>query len=224
MLKQFSSCLLFASFCFTSTAQKNKFSYGFQTGVIINSASGTAIYNHSKSTLTGFSFGGHLKVQTSNHVAFKVLLSYEQNGWVYRNLYFQDATGTSPTGLALADVYNKLHYLNLPILTEYSFGNKIKFSLDGGIFLGFLVHNKSVIKIKDPTAPDQSFKSNARHTINWGVSAGAAVQFPIRHKLKLDFGLRNNFGLANINKSQDGGNSSIRTNAFSILTGLSFEL
>lgn len=215
MKRILSVIFIFFSFIFISTAQKNSIEYGFQTGVNINSAHGAAINTASKKSSTGFSIGGHFKWQTSKHFALKALAAYEQNGWSYRSLVFPSGPG---------DAFIKLHYLNIPLVAEYSFGNKVKFNIDGGIFVGFLLHNKVTVKITGATPSTENSTSESYRPINFGASAGAGAEFPLTNKVKLDIGVRNNFGLISINKSPYGQPSTIQTNVFSIVAGVSFGL
>jgi len=216
MIKQFFLGLFLFTLCIPLSAQKNNIEYGFQSGVNINSAYGNAINKSVRKSAAGFSIGGHFKIQTSKHFAFKALLAYEQNGWTYRSLVFASGPGSA---------FFKLNYLNLPLLVEYSYGNKIKFNIDGGVFGGYLLSNKLTIKITGDTPSTESSSSDARKSVNFGISAGAGAQFPLASKLKLDFGIRNNLGLANINKSANvQQSSSIKTNALSILAGVTFQL
>lgn len=218
MVKQIIFCITCYCFCSIAVAQHKAISYGFQTGLTINSAAGTAVNDDAKSALIGFSAGGHYNILLKKHLSFKMRLAYERNGWMYRNLMY--APGT-------ANTFFKLNYLNLPVLLEWSFGDKIKFYYDAGVFAGALLSNTITVKYTGISLPSESFSSDYRRTMNFGVSTGAGLQVPLTNHLKLDVSLNNNFGLSNINKGPNNNNTSvgtIKTNAFSMLAGLTFAL
>ena len=100
--------------------------------------------------------------------------------------------------LGTGDLLEKLNYLNLPVVAEYSFGKKIKFKVDAGFFAGYLLKATAVQKIKEPVASTHTFTLTNRKSINFGVSAGAGLQISLTSKIKLDLGIRDNLGLANI--------------------------
>lgn len=222
MKKNIFLSLILLSFFLFSSGQKNTIEFGFQSGLNLNSAYGNAINKDYKGVLTGLSIGGHFKVNMTKHFGLKAILSYDQYGWAYRSLTFEDSWGS---GLVKGDVLNKLNYLNLPILAEYSFGEKIKFNINGGVFFGYLLNNKMVIIIKEPTVSNNESTSDNYKSANFGLSVGAGVQIPVTAKIKFDFGIRNSTGLTNIYTSNTNNNSSIiKTNSFLILAGVVFNI
>lgn len=220
-MKKYFFFLLLITHYFTSNAQKNKIAYGFSSGVNLNSAYGNESLKKYSGTMAGLHIGGYFKISTDKHFALKAILAYDQNGYIYRSLTFSDVIGND---LGTGDLLEKLNYLNVPLLAEYSFGKKIKFYADAGIFAGYLLKYSIVRKIKEPVASTTKTTTSYRKSLNFGVSAGAGLQFPLTAAVKLDFGLRNNLGLANIYKPQSTENGTIKTNSFSIVTGLTFNL
>jgi opacity protein-like surface antigen len=222
MKKNIFFSLIFISLFLNGKAQKYNLEYSFQSGLNLNTIHGKTNLKQSASVLTGLSVGGHFKINVNKHFGLKAAVAYDQYGWANRSLVFEDNLGTE---IGKSDVLSRLNYLNLPLLAEYSFGNKIKFNLDGGIFLGFLVSSKVITKVTESLQPGQAATttspSNSTKAINFGVAFGAGVQIPITNIFKLDFGVRDNLGLTNIGKSQTV-NSSIKTNTFSILAGVTF--
>lgn len=208
-----------------SNGQKTSTEYGFQTGLNLNSAYGSSVSKDLKGILPGLSIGAHIKINLKKQFGLKMIVAYDQYGWAYRSVYLEDNTGTA---LGKGDVLFKLNYLNLPVLAEYSFGNKIKFYVDAGMFFGVLLNNWLITKVNEPLSPGQvtvtKNKSAYRNSTNFGICLGFGTQIPIASKIKLNFDLRNSTGLSNINKSSSAGSSTIKTNTISILGGLSFKL
>jgi hypothetical protein len=217
--------VIFVNTILFSYAQKAKLEYGFQSGLNISTAYGTSIAKDYRSPLMGLHVGGHIKLNQSQHWGIKFLLSYDQIGWSYNSLVIENNTGS---GLLNVDMLIKLNYLNLPMLAEYSFGKKVKIHVNGGPFMGILLNNKIVTKLNEPVPPNEQAKtetsSDYRKKMNVGLSLGSGIQIPLDSKLKLDFNLMNNLGLSNIYKSNTSEVGDIKTNAFTISAGLTFEL
>jgi hypothetical protein len=210
---------------FHGKSQINSLEYGFHGGINLNSASGTAVNQEYKNTLLGFNIGGHFKINTSNRFGIKAILQYDQNGWAYRSLTFEDNTGTI---IGMGDVLFKLNYLNLPILAEYSFGNKITFNTAAGLFLGILLNNQIITKVNEPIAPNPvtttKTSSDFRKSGNFGISLSAGIQIPISAKTKLVFNIHDNYGLSNIYEAQGSSGNTLKTNSFALISGFTFLL
>ncbi len=222
-MKQLLFTLIIINLSLLSKGQKAKIEYGFQSGLNISTAYGDGISKDYSSSLTGLHIGGHLKIKKTENLGFKVLMAYDEIGWKYESVGFEGSMGNP---FNYADIIFKHNYLNMPVLAEYSFGKKVKVHVDGGLFLGILLNNKIIIQYKDPIPPNQEpvSSSDYRKKTNYGLSLGAGIQIPVASKLKLDFDLRNSLGLANIYKSQTSNVGNIKTNAFTISAGLTFEL
>ncbi len=212
-------------FILSAEAQKNTQSYGINTGVNLNTARGNVVYKPAVGVLPGIHLGAYYKINFTNTVALKIMLAYDQMGWAYRSLYFENSNGT---GIVKGDVLQKINYLNLPVVAAYSFGKKIKFTAEAGVFTGLLLNNKTITKITEaaaPNTPPSTTKSSSanRKKINYGLVAGAGMALPLTSSTQLHFNCANNFGLANIYKSSPGQpTTTIKTNTFSITAGLSF--
>ena len=212
---------LFLTISLCGRAQKNPIEFSFQTGVNINAVYGNSGLKKYTGTIAGLHVGVHFKMKMNRHFAIKALLAYDQNGMAYRSLTFTNDMGND---LGTGDLLEKLNYLNLPVVAEYSFGKKIKFKVDAGFFAGYLLKATAVQKIKEPVASTHTFALTNRKAINFGISAGAGLQIPLTSKIKLDLGIRDNLGLANIYKPQASESGTIKTNSFSILAGLTFAI
>ncbi len=226
MKKHFALTFISITFFLFSKSQDKVFEYGLHAGLNLNTAFGTAVNKDYKDNLLGFNIGGHFKINTSNRFGIKAILHYEQNGWTYRSLTFENNTGTT---FGKGDVLFKLNYIYLPILAEYSFGNKLKFYTDAGIFLGALLNNQIITKIKEPVPPNEitttKSKSDSRRPVNFGISFGAGLQIPFSPTLKLGVNILDDYGLLNINKPTGSSTSTtIKTNSLSLSLGIVFTL
>lgn len=221
-MKQILFTLILINLLLVSKGQNAKIEYGFQSGINISSAYGN---NTPDVPLTGLHIGGHLKMNKTVNWSFKVIMTYDEIGWKYESVAFENSTGNV---IDYADILFKHNYLNIAVLAEYSFGKKVRIHVDGGLFLGILLNNKIITQYKDPIPPNQDpsteRSSDNRKKTNYGLALGSGIQIPIASNLKLDFDLRNSLGLSNIYKSQTSNVGNIKTNSFTISAGLTFEL
>jgi hypothetical protein len=218
-MKKYFFFLLLSTLFFNSNAQKNKIAYGFNGGINLNSAYANETLKKYSGTMAGLHIDGYFKISMDKHFGLKAILAYDQNGYIYRSLTFSDVIGND---LGTGDLLEKLNYLNVPLLTEYSFGKKIKFYAEAGVFTGYLLKYTIVRKIKEPVSSVTKTTSDYRKKVNFGLSAGAGLHIPLNSRKKLVFAVRNNLGLANIYKPQSTEKGTIKTNSFSIVTGLTF--
>jgi len=195
--------------------------YGFHSGININSARGTALSTPYKKTLIGLNIGGHIKFNITRYFGIKLQPQYDQNGWAYRNLYFTTGGGNS---IGQGDALTRLSYINLPVLAEYTVGNKIKFHIAAGGFVGVLVKSELITRITDPVPPNETSttksKSDSWQTINAGLSFGAGLQIPAGKNLKIDIQVLDNYGLGNINKPGNSSHTTVKTNALGLFAGI----
>ena len=225
MTKHLLSATVLSLLFFIASAQKKSNEIGFHGGVNFNSASGNGINKSYRGTQFGFNAGGSIKINCTNNFGVKIIFNYEQYGWAYRSLFLENAAGTD---IGKGDIIYKLNYLNFPVLVEYTAGNKIKFNANAGVFVGFLIRNERITKVREGLnggAPSTSSSSlNYWKAINYGIAVGFGIQMNLTSKIKLNINVRNDVGLANINKPQGTTSNSVKTNSLSISPRLSFPL
>ena len=209
--------LIFISFFFMSNAQENKMAYGFEAGANLSTAYGKNVGKEQNGIVAGLHLGGHFKINITHHFGIKTLLAYDQVGSSYGALVFENSTAT---GLVNGELVNKLNYLDLPLLAEYSSGNKIKFNINAGVFAGYLLKYTLITKTDEPGVRAKRTYPDTRKSMNFGVSAGTGIQVPITNTIKLDIGIQDNLGLSNTYKS----NGTKKINSLAVIAGLTFAL
>jgi hypothetical protein len=189
----------------------------------MNSASGIDfIPKQNRGTYIGKSLGGFIKYNLSKQFGVKGFLKYDQNGYKIKDITFADINGniiSNKTNLIIRNTY-----INIPILAEYSFGEKIKINLNGGPFIGillssFLITNINAVAANGDQFPNKS-KSESYNGLNMGMALGANLYLPVNKKINLLFGFNNNFGVINI-FTKSTSSTNVKSNAFSILGGIS---
>ena len=201
-------------------AQKHPYEYGFQGGLVVGSANGSAIVSASKDRLTGMGFGIHFKRNFSPNVGLKIKINYEQMGWAYRSS-FVEGNGNNSPALDRVDVLYRLPFLNIPVLAEYAFGKQLKVYVNAGPFIGFLLDSKFLVRYKDRNEPDVTSSTNRIKSLNAGIATGIGMSYPLSSTLKINLASSQQFGMMDVeNNSQ----SNLRTNlnAFTFMTGVSF--
>ncbi|RYY69715.1 MAG: PorT family protein [Chitinophagaceae bacterium] len=188
-----------------------KVEYGLQTGLNLNSITAENTIEK-QGILPGLNIGAHLKVNASKHFGLKVILQYEQRGYMFKDLIVEYPGNR----IGKADILSRQNYIDLKALPTLTVGNYRTFYLYAGPTLGVLVSNKLITKFKDSLPPgnQSSVKTNAvkKKPINVGVAIGIGTQIPIAPSIQLCFDVRSDLGLTNIYKS---GNGKLRTFSFS---------
>lgn len=130
---------------------------------------------------------------------------------------------TDPSGNIIGTGIIRFHYdyVTVPVLLRACIGNKIKYFLNAGPSLSFLLGQKTITD--SPRGNSTTTNTNNYKTLNFGLTGGIGMAIPIKEKFSLSFELRNNYGLSNIYVSSSS-NSAIKTNATSLLVGFSYKL
>lgn len=206
-----------------SQAQKqSKFEVGFQGGWVLGNANGSAVDNPSKDVLSGVGFGLNIKRNLKERFALKLGINYEQMGWAYRNMALVSTPPDPGSFFSYADILQRQSYINVPVLAEYSFGNKLQLHLNAGPFIGFLVKSNTTIDYKNDQLPDEKSSNKNIKPFIAGVATGLGLSYPLTSTLKVNLQGSQQFGLMNVGKNASASTTKLRS--FSITTGLSFSL
>jgi Outer membrane protein beta-barrel domain len=216
---------------FQGYAQENRISIGAQVGPNFSMLWGNDPMKRYLSGIVGFSVGGQIKYNLTNHWGLVASPSFEQTGGhahIPGTIYFP-ASSFDPNTYNIPDYFNyttKLGYIIMPIQAEYTIGVKVRFKINGGVYAGILT-NKSDRHYFDPIVnkysyylvPVQRFEiENEYKTMNFGLSFGMGVQIPINKLILIDLTARDNLGLTNIYIKPSVG--ALRTNSLNLLAGV----
>lgn len=200
--------------------EQSKYEVGFQGGWVLGTANGSAVDNPFKDALSGVGFGLNIKKNLNERFAFKLGISYEQMGWAYRNLALVSTPPSPGSIFTYADILQRQSYINVPVLAEYSFGNKLQLHLNAGPFIGFLLNSNTTIDYENDQFPDEKSSNKNIKPFIAGAATGLGLSYPITSTIKVSLQGSQQFGLMNVGKNA----SSITTklSSFSLTTGLSF--
>ena len=230
-MKNIAVVVIFIFSSLNSKAQARKIELGIRAGINLGSLYGLGTdftyFNQNKKDFFGGVVGLQFRYRLSPRYALKTFIQLEQNA-----IFLHDITVQDPSSYEYkqGDKIYKQSYINMPILFERSFGNRVTFNFNGGLFLGVLVKDVLVTKVKQqfisfgqqPTNETFEAKKNNHKLFNLGLSFGTGVLLPVTKKIFVSINIQDNLGLMNIAK--DYPNNSLGTNSISLMTGLVFPL
>lgn len=126
--------------------------------------------------------GVSVRYLTEKNLGLIVELNYSQQGWQQQ---FEDREGNEIT---YYEHQHQLNYINIPFLTHIYFGNKVRFFINLGPQLGFLLSENENMnqRLKDDLASgayDNSqtetgqFYNKADRRLDYGITAGMGLEF-----------------------------------------------
>lgn len=147
--------------------------------------------------LNGLQFGFSFRYAEERHVGLLAELNIEQRGWKEN---FEEAPFS---------FHRRLTYIELPVMTHIFFGSRtVKGFFNLGPEVGYMIGDKATADfpyMELPNVPD--FPSNRRYEqmqmdissrFDYGITAGAGVEFIIRRRHSITLEGRYYYGLGNI--------------------------
>ena len=121
------------------------------------------------------------------------------------------------------DIHAVFEYLTLPLLARVSFGEDIKFFVNGGPYFGFLLQQSFVQKAVGEYPETKTYNDDLFKTVDFGACVGIGLTIPIAKAILFSIELRNNLGLMNISSEPVVNDDIIATNATDLLVGFSYQ-
>jgi len=212
--------LVLVSCIITSTLHAQKMTFEFLGGPNISKMYGNFGYNdvNPKVSLTS-GLGLSYKLKEHLSLAFKGL--YERKGCMGKFTMFAYQTAAVQSYYYSENYKFRFisNYLTLPITLQYTRGKRIKYTGEAGVYTSILIRETYKAKQISGSSFETTDVTNTSKRMDAGLSLGYRTSFPLTNKLYLNVVLFDNLGLINTAK-----NGTIRTNAFNILTGLSFSI
>lgn len=148
--------------------------------------------------LNGMQFGFSFRYAEERHVGLLAELNIEQRGWKED---FEEAPFS---------FQRRLTYIELPVMTHIFFGSRtIKVFFNLGPEVGYMIGDKSTASFPYMDLPGgvRDFPANRRYeqmqmeissSFDYGITAGAGVEFILRHRHSITLEGRYYYGLGNI--------------------------
>jgi hypothetical protein len=204
------------TFSLKSYCQINRLDIGIEGSPSLISIRGNPIIKKYHNSTIGFTGGIFVQYNLNKFLSIRTNINFERKGSVVES-NFTDSRGNNL-------IYtNKLNYdySTIPFLVKTTIGNKYKFFVNAGPYIGFLIGAKNILK---STLINSSSELNGFNSIDWGLATGLGVSIPIKQKLALSIELRNNLGLHNISALKVMDDGTIKTNSTNLNLGVAYNL
>lgn len=175
--------MFFSTFLLVEAQQSDKFKSQFKIGL----GAGTVfsqvdfVPKIAQSTTQGISAGISAKFVSEKHLGVLAELNYTQRGWTED---FSDDTNLNPD-----HSYNRtLNYLELPLLTHIYFGDKVRFIINIGPQISYMLGDKGNMNdalsnyIDDVLEQDPNFPIGIQYkpidsNFDYGLLGGLGIEF-----------------------------------------------
>lgn len=195
--------------------QTKGFSVGLEAGPSLRLVKGNKIINSISDPALGFSGGMMLQYRFTRLVAIRTGVSFERKG------YKVDGTRTDTNGVPIeggVTIYSNFDYIVLPLLVNFSFGERVRLFVNIGAYTGYLVKQSEVIK------PDGIFPATDNtpffKEFDYGLVSGVGSEIPLKENLSLTLEIRNNLGLTPINDYEIYNDEDLKLNSTAFLFGV----
>lgn len=159
----------------------------------------------------GFNLGAFAAIDLSEKITIQPEILYSTLGAKAVNVsaFYGDMLFTG-------DVKFNLSYINVPVMIKYYVADK--FNLEAGPQIGFLTSAKTSTKLDGSSQTVDEDIKDSFESVDFGLNFGAGYDFTE----KLSAGVRYNFGLSNVAKTEAGDDSEIKNSVFSLSVGYKF--
>jgi hypothetical protein len=206
--------ILTSFYCLITCGQNSKTDFGIELTPTITSLV-VKHFSDDYDPRLSFSTGINVERFINPQFSLKSGLNFERKG-SKEHVLLTDDFGKL---IGNREIKENSDYLILPILISTYTNGKIKFYVNAGPFLGFLIKNKTIFSAVGDL-PKQTITSNANmKRIDLGLSFGVGLRIPLSNVFLFDLGIINNKGLLNTNKIE-----SIKTNSYGFQLGIKYYL
>lgn len=203
----------------TPRAQVTTFEMGLEGGPSLRSLRGNTILDSTAKSDVGYSGGIYGQYNIDRMWSVKLGVNYEKKGAKF-DIQSQIGTGIVENFKSKSD----LNYITIPLLVKATFGQKIKFFVNAGAYIGILLKQETKTEANSiQPASTVDGTDNFKKT-DIGISGGIGVKIPLSPRFGLTLEVRENLGLTNTSKVQVVDNGSIKTNAINLLAGFSYSM
>lgn len=246
MLKRFSIFIMAIAISYAAGAQKtaapeiaaesapfSKMEFGVHGGpgysIFFNQRPMLNPRNNSRPPYSSFAAGVSYQYNFTKMVGLHIETNYERKGDFYYLLNGWDNQGTFTSSSA----YDRISYITVPVTARFSFGKRIRFFLDGGMYAGVTISAQRIMSDSyySPGA-DVVYRSQQSNTdltkdvstMDGGVVMGAGVLLPIGKLAAFTVQARNNTGFVNQAAKTDLYIGRFYNNSTNLMLGLTFFL
>ena len=214
------SVFIFLLLSISAFSQQNKWNLGIVGGPSITAL---RIVNYKMKTPTptaGFYVGLSGRYNFTENLSIHTELAFDRKGAV-NNSTFTDASGNL---LATSKLKTQFNYLTLPVFFRASVGSKVKYFLQTGPYLSYLLNQtyKDSYSSDDQNTIHKSNGTKFRPHMDFGISAGLGFVIPVKERFEISGELRGNYGF--INLFSNNSNVKQMNESLNLLIGISYKL
>jgi len=220
-----------------SYAQSNRYAFGIEGGmnrshfmVNDNSSTTSSVSSTRYSGNTGASVGMNFQWNAKKLFSLKTGISFDRKAFTIKRKKSDALTGSSSKSRET----NSYDYVTIPLTGKFTFGKKVQFFVNAGIYWAYLVHqnqsldgNSSYIQGGNPYYSEYTSNKNnidAYKHSDFGLIGGLGLGVPIKKHWYISLETREVIGLVDIRKTTSYTDRATRTATFNVLLGLSYRL
>lgn len=211
-----------------------KINLGFEAAPTITYILGLQDSNTHFGVMPSYTVGIHFQYNFNSRFSFRTGIQYDVKGIEERLLVLsQPDTYTLPDSLTEHRAYNQLQYIQIPAMARFSFGKKVLFNIDAGMYIGILLEafntKPGIIidglgGIKDYDEKYYFKKSllDNFNRLDIGGIFGVGISYDVHPKLRISFSVRENLGFYHIGRYVSNSNYYLANSSTQFLVGFSW--
>ena len=214
-------------------AQKAKIVLGIECGMnysyfLGKLRSGNSTYK--RHPHSGGSLGIMIQLNSQKHFSLRTGISFEQISFTSTKSYSDYLLGSTSNSRGT----HTFDYITVPILARFTYGEKVNFFFNAGIFVGYL--NKQITRIEGSSSyvvggesHYSTFSESTNYTytykrINLGLIGGIGIGVPVKKNWHFSLEARENVGVLDIRAESNISKTPTITNHLSLLLGVAYTL
>jgi len=212
--------LLFSILCLTSYGQTNILDIGAEGGCSLASIRGIdkKIVHHK--SRVGYCGGLFVQYNFRKILSIRTGAYYERKG----SSFEVEATDEIGTTIGIIHGNENFDYINVPLLIRATFGKKLKFFVNAGPYVGFLLKQSEHVKALNDFPGYNNDNTHSFKKTETGISAGVGISYSCGNRISISLEIRDNLGLSNTSAVEVYNNGTIKTNALTFLPGINYKL
>jgi hypothetical protein len=206
--------------------QDNRLTIGIQSGVNSTSIREGKNANYSStSPRYGYAIGATFAWNSSGHFSLQTGISFDRRIYAWQKYIATNFPVTTNDTRSTS----RHDYLTLPVLSRFTFGKKVNFFFNAGVFMGLLIKQSDDLDIRlHSSSGMNSYYTNTKrkenniknyNTLDFGFAGGIGFGIPIQKHWTVSLEARDYFGVVNTNQLLE-----IKSNTFNLLVGVSYKL
>jgi opacity protein-like surface antigen len=208
--------LLLFIFIHKTEAQTSKVILSIEASPNVRFLSGNSNSTQLNKPAIGFYSGITAQFPLKNDWSIVTGIGFERKGGVIKTEW----TDFNANPIGIYNTYVNHDYLVIPVLFRLSFGDKINYYINGGLYYGYLLAAK--FNAERPNLPNVQLNDENIRKSDFGLSIGGGIKINIAKNLAIPIEIRSNHGLINTNKAEIINNGAIKPNAVNLIVGLSY--